>query len=191
MAVERETEAFQLIGGQWPNHWKPRDAGTFDQEAFETWWPRVAQDLGHLDSRICEQWIHRHWSHSPYYGMDVRGMSSALRRMSTHSLLREVGTVDDRSPDPPPDPVSLYDDFNPSGEPLEPALSINKTGTWNIPVLLLENAGGFAYFTQLFTSVKLWLLEGHQRLRYLRALRSLGKQVAEEHDVLVLVPSAR
>ena len=67
----------------------------------------------------------------------------------------------------------------------EPTKTMNLTGTWDMPVLLVRNASGFAYEETEFRDVPMWLLEGHQRYRYLRALAARGK-AAQHHEVLVL-----
>jgi hypothetical protein len=51
---------------RWDEALKPVGEGEFDKEAFGPWWERHGTRLGHLHLRIAEQWIHRHWRHSPY-----------------------------------------------------------------------------------------------------------------------------
>lgn len=115
-------------------------------------------------------------------------MRCELRRVPTNVLIEDVGSVFDRRPDETiEDPSSVFDVFNPPrGKPFEPAITMNATGTWNIPALLVEHEQGFAYDEQQFPNRRLWLIEGHQRLRYLRALTNSGRGAAVAHDVLVL-----
>jgi len=181
--------ALQLIGGRWPKRWAPQNAGTFNQESFASWWPRVEADLGHLDPRVAEQWIHRHWHLSPYFGFDVKRARSELRRLSTATIMDAVRTVDDRQPSEIADPDKIYAMFNPKGmAAFEPALTMNTTGTWNMPVLVVESDHGFVYNREQFPDAHFWLIEGHQRQRYLRALAYKGK-AAPEHEVLILAVS--
>jgi len=176
----------QLVGGKWPLRWMPRDCDTPGQESFTAWWSRVREELGHLDPRVLEQWIHRHWTHT-VYRLDLLRLTSELRKMSTEEILSSVGSVDDFRPeDREVDSEALVRTFNPSGEPFEPAATMNATGSWNIPIVVLESPAGFAYGDRATPDVRLWLIEGHLRFRYLRALVSTGRPVAREHDVLLL-----
>jgi len=154
----------QLFGGQWPEKWAPANAGTFEQEPFASWWPRVEADLGHLDPRVAEQWIHRHWDLSDYFGFDVRRVRSELRRLRTTIIVDAIRSVDDLQPGDIGDPNQVYAMFNRNGSAaLEPALTMNATGTWNMPVLVVESRDGFVYRQKQFPDARLWLIEGHQR----------------------------
>ena len=171
----------------WPDQWKPRGFSTLHPEPSAEWWPRVSSDLGHLDPRVAEQWVHRHWSLSEYFGFELADVRSEVRRMPTATILSEVGMVDDFRPEDREDDFEeVIRRFNPPGEPFEPAKTMNATGSWNMPILLFQNAGGFAYDDRRTSDAHLWLLEGHLRMRYLRALVNTGRSVAAEHEVLVL-----
>ena len=53
-------------------------------------------------------------------------------------------------------------------------LSVNATGTWNMPLLVLHSPDGFVYLDQPFLEWHYWLIEGHRSLRYLRDLAHCG-----------------
>jgi hypothetical protein len=84
-----------------------------------------------------------------------------------------------------PSPAEDHTVLNQYGAKHEPMRSMNANGTWNMPVLVMRSSDGFVYHDKVFANFRHWLLEGHQRMRYLRALAHRGAP-AEEHDVLVL-----
>jgi hypothetical protein len=176
---------FPLVGGEWPSEWAPHDFGTVEQESFDNWWLRVAGDLGHLDSRVAEQWVYRHWELSPYYGVDLARLCSSVAQLSTSTILDEVRS--DCCEEDKIEPVqAVWELFNPKAGPaFEPARTMNRTGTWNIPIVVVRSDDGFSRGDDSFFAAKLWLIEGHQRLRYLRvlAVRRFARSV---HEVIVL-----
>jgi len=40
--------------------------GTFGKEPFEEWWARNQARIANLDRAVVEQWVYRHWHHSPF-----------------------------------------------------------------------------------------------------------------------------
>jgi hypothetical protein len=177
----------QLCGGRWPDAWTPINDGTFDQEPFAEWWPRVSRDLEHLDPRVAEQWVHRHWTRSAYFGFDLTHARSELVRMTTAALIDNVRSVDDRRPGDIADPDHVFTWLNQRDlAKYEPMRTMNATGTWDMPILVLRSEDGFAYDDDVYPDARLWLVEGHQRLRYLRALAH-KKRSAVDHHVLLLV----
>ena len=58
-------------------------------------------------------------------------------------------------------------------------------GTWDMPVLLVRSSSGFVHNNIEVPQFSLWLLEGHRRHDYLRALAA-KRLAAESHEVLVL-----
>ena len=62
---------------------------------------------------------------------------------------------------------------------------MDATGTWNIPPVIVESPGGFLTQTGERRDLRHWLVEGHQRRRYLHALAHRGEGAAD-HDVFVL-----
>lgn len=167
----------------WPRKLKPIGFGSFDLEPFTSWWERNAALLPPLDPRVYEQWVHRHWTYSPYFGFPLRNLSSRCVQMTTEVLLNEVGTAENAEPHPnQPSLESEYQYLSKS--PYEPVVTMNRTGTWDFPVLLIESEDGFIYHGNEY-SYRFWLLEGHLRMRYLAPLAAKG-QAAAAHAVLVL-----
>ena len=172
---------------QWPSEWKPRGYGTFDTESFDDWWERMDSYFPGVDLRVLQQWMHRHWDDSEYWGLPISNLTSRLECWSIDSILTQKGTpllADIARKYPSPD--EEFEDLNSKeASRYEPMFSMNSTGTWNIPLLVLHSLDGFIYHEQTFVSSRYWLIEGHQRLRYLRAMASCGSP-ADEHEVLVI-----
>lgn len=176
----------QVVGGRWPAEWEPHGWGTLAHEPFSSWWQRWAHEFPNLDPRVLEQWVHRHWEYSPYFGFPLQNFRCECERIGTSVLLRDVGSVDDLRPDEPIDLDSIYELFNePCRRDYEPMKTMNHTGTWNMPVLLVRSPSGLLYREIEFSDFSMWVLEGHQRHRYLRALAA-RRQAAEHHEALVL-----
>lgn len=170
----------------WPGEWRPLGWGTFEAKPFEDWWLRIGDGFPDLDRRVLQQWMHRHWEYSEYWGLRIDDIRSKLERWPTDAILSRVGTprlADVNRGHPSPAEEFLY--LNQAADQYEPMLSMNSTGTWNMPLLVHHSPDGFIYLDRLFESWHYWLIEGHQRLRYLRALAHSGAP-AGEHEVLVL-----
>lgn len=61
---------------------------------------------------------------------------------------------------------------------------MNESGTWNVPILVLRSLDGFVLHGREYNT-PLWLLEGHQRLRYLKVLAARDL-VADQHEIIEL-----
>lgn len=139
-----------------------------------------------LASEVYEQWIHRHWSHSPYYGLPLSNLSCRRILLPTTEIVAGIGSLPGGLADPPGSilPV-LYDHLNsPLLRNVEPFRSMNLQGTWNFPILAVRSHDGFEFWESAYRSPR-WLVEGHQRLRYLKVLASRGA-AAEAHAVFEL-----
>lgn len=172
-----------LVRQRWPKRLQPVGVNTFDQEPFDPWWARNRGELEHLDPRVSEQWIHRHWDNSDYFGLPLATLTSTVERWATTAILSQVGCVDDRSPCT--QPYFATSEFNRLGAGHEPARTMNSTGTWDYPILILGSPDGFAMGSDPFPNRRFWLVEGHLRFRHLRAM-SVLKLAAHEHEVLVI-----
>src|SRR5688500_9811436 len=80
--------------GSWPREWEPLRWSTFDQEPFADWWLRCGHYFPHLDARVLEQWVYRHWELSPYWGFPLLQCRSSLEIFTTEVLLSDVGFID-------------------------------------------------------------------------------------------------
>ena len=60
------------------------------------------------------------------------------------------------------------------------------SGTWDYPMVVLSTPNGVKNFEQILPEVRLVVVEGHQRHRYLNAIHSLGIPPVGPHEVLIL-----
>jgi hypothetical protein len=164
----------------WGSALAPLRDGDMDREEFGPWWERNAVALAHLHPQIAEQWVHRHWSHSPYSCLPLEGLTWTLETWSVSSLLSA------HMPRCQFDPSHDYATFNKYGG-LPTARAMNATGTWDYPVILLHTPEGVMDLEGPLPDVRHVLIEGHCRMRYLNALVVRGRgEAAESHQVFVL-----
>lgn len=74
----------------WPEHLRPRGEDTIEKETFDCWWSRNGAELAHLPSVLCEQWIHRHWTHSPFSFLPLQTLAWLKRSLGGEELLGSV-----------------------------------------------------------------------------------------------------
>lgn len=164
----------------WDPALEPQGQDTFDKEPFTTWWARNHAALANLHPSVAEQWVYRHWRHSPFCHLPLERLACRLETWTTERILREVGWG---WPDSDDHPEFNYGTFH--GKSFEPGMTMDATGTWNIPPIVLAAPDGLLTDEGERSDLRFWLIEGHQRRRYLHALAHRGK-AAGEHDVLVL-----
>ena len=107
-------------------------------------------------------------------------LSFRVECWSTARLLAEVTRPDPASDEALRHDYDLYRDRG-----WEPAPSMRKTGTWNIPIILLQTPCGALLPGGFRADVRFVLIEGHQRMRCLAAFNRHAK-CAETHKVFVL-----
>lgn len=134
------------------------------------WLARTAASVGHLDPLVPLQWIYRHWDMSPYQGLPLARLSCVLETWTTQRILTEVGW---RLPEWDRQPEVFLSYFR--GKQSEPFASMDATGTWNIPPVVLATPTGVRTEKGDFPDARYWLIEGHVRRRYLGALASSGE----------------
>lgn len=163
----------------WDAELRPIGEATPDKEEFEPWWARNKNRLPGLHLQIAEQWVHRHWQHSAYCDLDLTLISWRLERWSTERLLSEVVRPD------PADDINLDHDWELYRDrDLEPSVTMRATGTWNMPIIIIDAPNGALRQTGIDPRHS-WLIEGHQRMRCLAVLDRFAT-CAAEHDVFVL-----
>lgn len=163
----------------WDENLRPVGESTFEKETFEDWWHRNGKALAHLHPIIAEQWIYRHWTHSPYCSLPLARLDWRRETWLTERLLDELGKPHREHWQPEWD----YGVFH--GNDSEPGTTMDATGTWDYPVVILETPHGALTIFGEEPDVRFWLIEGHQRLRYLNTLHHRG-ECASQHDVFVL-----
>jgi hypothetical protein len=167
----------------WPDDLKPVGEGDIDKEEFETWWERNRLRLANLHRLIAEQWIYRHWTHSPFAFVPLESIRWELAEMTGDEVLARVR----REFAGPLDPEFDYGVFQEKylGRKLATSFALDQ-GTWDYPIITLRTPNGMRNHEGDFPDVRLVLLEGHQRHRYLNALHALGKAHAGPHKVFLL-----
>jgi len=164
----------------WDASLTPAGFGTTHKESFESWHERNKQALAHLHPAIAEQWIYKHWTSSPYKNLPIEGLTWRQEKWKTDKILNEVFR---RLPSEPL--VSEYDYKTFHGKSVEPALTMDRTGSWNYPIIILDTPEGVRTSSSTLANVRHCLIEGHQRVRYLNALKS-RHECADEHLLFIL-----
>jgi hypothetical protein len=164
----------------WDESLEPLGNETFQKEPFASWWGRNRPKLAHLSPIIAEQWIYKHWTRSPYKHLPIERLSWRQEMWETDRILQKVFR---RWPSEPLQPEFDYNVFHGKGH--EPGLTMDKTGTWNYPVVILETPDGVRTSSRVLPAVRYCLIEGHQRVRYLNALK-VRNECAAEHAVFIL-----
>lgn len=168
----------------WPAHLMPEGEGErFDKEPFEKWWGRVEGELGHLPARLCEQWIHRHWTASPLRFLPLDTLRWREDTLIGEALLARVYRAWGGRLNAKFDYATFQrrggDDRHPTAKALD-------TGTWDYPMIVLETPHGIRNEGALHTEVRSVIVEGHPRHRYLAALHALGRPPAGPHRIYVV-----
>jgi hypothetical protein len=135
---------------------EPIGNDSHEKEPFAAWWARNGARLAHLHPLGTEQWVYRHWCHSPYCHLPLDRMAWRLERWTTWNILDRVYWGDADA-----DPEFIYAVLRGNGE--EPARSMNRCGTWNLPPVLLHAPAGL----RVPQEFRVWILEllGADRLR--------------------------
>jgi hypothetical protein len=76
----------------WPDDLRPIEDQQEVKEPFTAWWARHSQALAHLEPRIAEQWVYRHWGQSPYDFLPIEGLQWRLETWPTQQILGSIFT---------------------------------------------------------------------------------------------------
>lgn len=167
----------------WPKALRPIGESTLDKEPFEPWWARNRQVLKHLPEDLCEQWIYRHWTHSPFSFLPIEDLTWERRHWDGAQLLASLHRAWGGELHPQFD----YDTFQRRGGADRHATAIALDhGTWDYPMVLLSTPCGVVDGGEVLPDVRLVIVEGHQRHRYLNALHALGRPPAGPHETIIL-----
>ena len=167
----------------WPDHLRPLGEGGVDKESFSDWWARNREELAHLPADLCEQWIFRHWQHSPFTFLSLGALLWERRTYDGDELLRSVYRAFGGDLEPQFDYETFHRRGGANRHPTAVALD---SGTWDYPMVLLSTPRGIIDLGQRRRNVELVIVEGHQRHRYLNALHALGRPPRGPHQVIVL-----
>jgi hypothetical protein len=173
----------------WDPPLEPIGHGKFDKEPFEAWWERNGHRLPDLHPLVAEQWVYKYWRHSPFCHLPLERLSCRLERWPVEHILSDVAWS---MPDSDDDPQFNYQVFH--GRSSEPGWTMDATRTWNIPPVILEAPDGLLTDIGERPDARYWLIEGHQRRRYLHALASRSEGAGRPgttHEVFVLTLHCR
>ncbi|PSJ56629.1 hypothetical protein C7I85_24015 [Mesorhizobium soli] len=165
---------------EWPEDLAPQGFGTCDRERFPQWWARNQTRLAHLHPQIAEQWVYRHWKHSPYAWLSLDSLSWRQERWDTNRILSQVFVRDSHL-----DPHHDFKVFNKFAAKSPPVSVMNQTGTWDYPILTLETPQGIRAHRAALPEKRFLLIEGHSRYRYLNALAARG-QTGASHELFIM-----
>jgi hypothetical protein len=167
----------------WSEHLRPLGEGSFEKELFKQWWLRHQRTLQHLPADLCEQWIYKHWTHSPFSFLALEDLSCERRSYVGEELLGSIYRAFGGELHPQFD----YNTFQRKGgaDRDQTALALD-AGTWDYPMVLLSTPNDIVELGVYDATVRLVVVEGHQRHRYLNALHVLGMPPRGPHEVLVL-----
>lgn len=167
----------------WPDALRPVGESTHAKEPFDAWWSRNREVLAHLPADLSEQWIYRHWTHSPFSFLPPETLSWERRIWDGEVLLAAIHRAWGGELHPQFD----YDTFHGRGgaERHATAVALDQ-GTWDYPMVLLSTPFGVIDGGARLPDVRLVIVEGHQRHRYLNALHVLGRAPAGPHETIIL-----
>ncbi|SMQ69496.1 hypothetical protein SAMN06297468_1683 [Altererythrobacter xiamenensis] len=169
----------------WPAMLRPigEGKGVGRKEAFEAWWGRHETTLNHLPRDLCEQWIYRHWEHSPFSFLPLDTLTCTRERWEGATLLSAIHRVFGGELHPEFD----YEVFQQKGgDDRHATARALDEGTWDYPMVLLSTPHGIVDVGKELPDVRLVIVEGHQRHRYLNALHSRGTPPAGPHEVIII-----
>jgi hypothetical protein len=165
----------------WPEKLRPIGEGTFEKENFASWWCRYENEFSHLDSRVLEQWVHRHWLYSDFSFIPLDTLNCELVVWPVDQILGEVFNRLEVNYAPQFD----YDVFHEFGE-THPTAKALDLGAWDYPIIVVRTPSGIRTCDGCERpEVRFLLVEGHQRVRYLNALNSRSV-VLKPQDLFIL-----
>ena len=170
----------------WDPAMRPVGEGDHQKEPFEAWWDRWGERLGHLDPRVAEQWIYRHWHHSYMSFLDLEPINWRLESWPGDRILSDIHPEFGG----PMAAENDYAAFNGGAfGPIATARAMN-TGTWDMPLLVLQTPKGILSERGELPHIRYVVAEGSKRMRYLNALRHRGQGEGPHELFLLSTPQA-
>lgn len=162
-------------GDVWEERLKPVGEATWEKEPFSSWWSRHSAEFPQLDSQVLEQWVYRHWHHSPFCQLPLERLRSRRELWSTERILKDVYNDDIKNPE---------HDFEALSDAHTGRVML-ATGTWDYPMLILSTPDGFKDWRGEHPDARFRLIEGHLRFRFLNVLFQ-RKEGRPRHEVLIV-----
>jgi hypothetical protein len=152
---------------------RPIGDGGFDKESFDEWWARNGPGFANLHPQIVEQWVYRHWTYAHFQFLELHRLTWSVKQMSTVEFLRDVHLEFGG----PADPDHDFHVFSGAFGTRKTATAENwQHGTWTIPPVALSTPNGVVGHEGPDPSVRMVLVEGSLRFRWLNALRDRGEE---------------
>lgn len=169
----------------WPTGLKPIGEGGYidEKETFEAWWERHKATLHNLPPDLCEQWIYKHWEHSFFSFIPLDTLTFTRERWDGDRLLSSIYRASGDGLDPEYDYEVFQRD---GGEDRHQTAKALDNGTWDYPMVLLSTPYGVVNMGEERRDVRLVIVEGHQRHRYLNALHKRGTPPEGPHEVIII-----
>lgn len=164
---------------EWDPAWAPIEINSV-KESFGEWWARVGADFDNLDPRILEQWVHRHWHETTYNALPLQSLLYDIQRWPTQRILDHIFSAFGNESCAQSDYRRMTHDGGQTCTPFQ------TSGSWDYPILVLATPNGVDTWSGEHPDVKYLLIEGHTRVRYLKACAELGVQLSEAHELFVL-----
>lgn len=168
----------------WPDSLRPIGEGELEKEPFEDWWVRHGAELKNLHPQIAEQWVYRHWTWAHFKFLELRRITWSVQRFSTIDFLNNVHLEFGGPADSEYDYRVFMGDGAIGGKKTLTAENW-QDGTWTIPPVVLATPQGIIGHEGRSPSVKMVLVEGSLRYRWLNALHERGVETGP-HDIYVL-----
>lgn len=167
----------------WPDALRPVGESTHAKEPFDAWWLRNRKRLAHLPADLCEQWIYRHWTHSPFSFLPLDDLAWERRLWSGDALLASIHRAWGGELHPQFD----YETFQRrGGADRHPTAVALDQGNWDYSMVLLSTPFGVIDGGDVLPDTRLVIVEGHQRHRYLNALHVLGRAPPGPQETIIL-----
>ncbi|KXJ63098.1 hypothetical protein AXY46_03525 [Achromobacter xylosoxidans] len=151
--------------------WKP--------ETFAEWRKRTQGLTGELPDEVCEQWIYRHYSHSPMQFLELNRLSCDEETWTPEQFLARVGTISGNEPMDPVHDLAAYSKPGLGGKKHATAEALDK-GAWDYAPIVLHVPGGYICPKGEHVQKDYLLIEGHSRHRYLNALIHDGRKLSHQ-----------
>ena len=166
----------------WPETLRPIGEGDHEKEPFSEWWDRNRSELTNLHPQIVEQWVYRHWTFAKFKFLQLRRITWSVRRLSTTEFLNDVHLEFGG----PAEADHDYRVFMGEMSVRKLSTAINwRNGTWTISPVVLSTPQGIIGHEGPEPTVRMVLVEGSKRFRWLNALHERGEATGP-HDVYVL-----
>lgn len=138
----------------------------FRKESFASWYPRAQARLPNVPACVAENWIHRHWDHSPFEWLPLDRLRFRSEQWSIADVLRIEAGPNWRALG---GWVGLTDHHQQLHASSWVWRDMQTRGTWPVPVIVLDNKDGLP--NPFGHPLPRWLLlEGHVRSETMRCL---------------------